>query len=83
MCVVTHWNCPLPGPLKNPAVRSFVVKSVLPDCPITSMHSWASFMEYLSSRDLAFSAGTSWTSHREPFFFMTQNTRLLNLDLHG
>ena len=51
--------------------------------PISSMHSWTSFMEYLSSRDLVFRARKSWTSCREPFFFMTQNNGLLNLDLQG
>ena len=53
MGVVTHWNWPFPGTVKavywrafgcriicqNPAVRSIVVKRVLPDCPISSMHS--------------------------------------------
>ena len=61
--LVTHWNWPLPGRVKavygldlgcksicqNPAVRSIVVKIVLPDLPISLMHSLTSFIEYLST----------------------------------
>jgi hypothetical protein len=61
MGLVTHWNWPIPGTVKavygrawgckiicqKPAVRSMVLKIVLPDWPILPMHSLTSFIEYL------------------------------------
>ena len=84
---VTHSNCPLPGIVnavrclafssngicQNPLVRSRVEKIVEFALPMSPMHSWISFMLYLSMCVWLFNSLKSCTIRRPwPCFFGTQ-----------
>jgi hypothetical protein len=97
MGVMAHWNCPSSGTVKavyswalgcssscqNLAVKLMVVKIVLPDGPMSLIHSPTSLMEYLSVWVRALRAQKSCTSQMSPFFLEMAKIGLLKGLLAG
>jgi hypothetical protein len=80
---VKCFDCSSRGICQNPEVRSRVANMLDHVCQMSQIHSFMSFMEYLSSWLWSFNCLKSCTILRLSSFFGTMNKGLLYLDLLG